>query len=41
MARKMQAAFVEHFGKPLVSVEVDVPTPGPRQILVKTDACGV
>src|SRR5271165_1668153 len=38
---KMHAAFVEHFGKPLVSREVDVPTPGPGQILVKTEACGV
>ena len=41
MMKKMQAAFVEHFGKPLVSMEVDVPTPGPGQILVKTEACGV
>jgi propanol-preferring alcohol dehydrogenase len=41
MAKKMQAAFVEHFGKPLVFMEVDVPTPGPGQILVKTEACGV
>ena len=41
MATRMQAAFVEHFGKPLVMMEVDVPTPGPGQILVKTEACGV
>ena len=41
MARKMQAAFVEQFGKPLVLREVDVPSPGPGQILVKTEACGV
>ncbi len=41
MTKKMQAAFVEHFGKPLVIMEVDVPTPGPGQILVKTEACGV
>ena len=34
--KKMQAAFVEHFGKPLVIVEVDIPTPRPGQILVKT-----
>ena len=27
MTRKMQAAFVERFGKPLVFMEVDVPTP--------------
>jgi len=41
MTRKMQAAVVEHFGKPLVIREMDVPTPGPGQILVKTEACGV
>ena len=41
MTKKMQAAVVEHFGKPLVIQEVDIPTPGPDQILVKTEACGV
>jgi alcohol dehydrogenase, propanol-preferring len=41
VTRKMQAAQVEHFGKPLVLKELDVPTPGPGQILVKTEACGV
>src|SRR5271154_5272773 len=41
MTKKMQAAFVERFGKPLVFMEVDIPTPGPGQILVKTEACGV
>jgi propanol-preferring alcohol dehydrogenase len=41
MAGKMQAAVVEHFGKPLVMREVDIPSPGPNQILVKTEACGV
>jgi propanol-preferring alcohol dehydrogenase len=41
MARKMQAAVVEHFGKPLVMHELDIPSPGPGQILVKTEACGV
>ncbi len=41
MARKMQAAVVEQFGKPLVLQEWDVPSPGPGQILVKTEACGV
>jgi len=41
MKQKMQAAVVEHFGKPLVMREVDVPTPGAGQILVKTEACGV
>jgi propanol-preferring alcohol dehydrogenase len=38
---KMHAAFVEHFKKRLVLRETDVPTPGPGQILVKTEACGV
>ena len=41
MPGKMQAAVVEHFGKPLVLQEWDIPTPGPGQILVKTEACGV
>jgi hypothetical protein len=36
MTKKMHAAFVERFGTPLVTMEVDVPTPGPGQILVKT-----
>ena len=41
MTCKMQAAFVVQFGKPLVLREVDIPSPGPGQILVKTEACGV
>jgi propanol-preferring alcohol dehydrogenase len=41
MANKMEAAFVEYFGKPLVIMEVEIPSPGPGQILVKTEACGV
>ncbi|HEY8334657.1 MAG TPA: alcohol dehydrogenase AdhP [Tardiphaga sp.] len=41
MALKMQCAVVEEFGKPLQLREWDVPTPGPGQILVKTEACGV
>ena len=41
MTRKMQAAQVAQFGQPLVLKELDVPTPGPGQILVKTEACGV
>jgi len=39
MAGKMHVAVVEHFGKPLVSQEWEIPTPGPGQILVKTEAC--
>lgn len=41
MTAKMRAAIVEQFGKPLVFQEWDIPTPGPGQILVKTEACGV
>ena len=41
MSLKMQAAVVEHFGKPLVLQEWDIPVPGMGQILVKTEACGV
>lgn len=41
MTKKMQAAVVEQFGQGLVLKEMDIPTPGPGQILVKTEACGV
>jgi alcohol dehydrogenase, propanol-preferring len=41
MAQKMKAAVVELFGQPLVIKECDIPTPGPGQILVQTEACGV
>jgi propanol-preferring alcohol dehydrogenase len=41
MTGKMHTATVEQFGKPLVLREWDIPTPGPGQILVKTEACGV
>jgi propanol-preferring alcohol dehydrogenase len=37
----MHAAVVEHFKKPLVLREWDIPAPGPGQILIKTEACGV
>jgi propanol-preferring alcohol dehydrogenase len=37
----MHAAVVTAFGKPLELREWDVPTVGPGQILVKTEACGV
>jgi propanol-preferring alcohol dehydrogenase len=40
-AKTMHAAVVEAFGKPLVLREWDVPTAGPGQIVVKTEACGV
>ncbi len=38
---KMHVAMVEHFKKPLVLREWDIPTPEAGQILVKTEACGV
>ena len=41
MKTQMQAAVVEQFGKPLVLKELDIPTPGAGQVLVKTEACGV
>jgi len=41
MTLKMQAAVVETFGHPLVLKSCDVPAPGPGQILVRTEACGV
>lgn len=41
MSMKMQAAVVEQFGQPLVIRAYDVPSVGPGQILVKTEACGV
>jgi propanol-preferring alcohol dehydrogenase len=41
MTHKMKAAVVVQFGKPLELREWDIPTPGPGQILVKTEACGV
>jgi len=41
MPNTMQAAVVTAFGKPLELRTLDIPTPGPGQILVKTEACGV
>lgn len=38
---KMQAAVVEKFNEPLVLREWDIPTPGPGEILIKVEACGV
>jgi propanol-preferring alcohol dehydrogenase len=41
MQNTMQAAQVVAFGRPLELRQLAVPTPGPGQILVKTEACGV
>jgi propanol-preferring alcohol dehydrogenase len=39
--KTMHAAVVVAFGKPLVMQALPIPVPGPGQILVKTEACGV
>jgi len=39
--KTMHAAVVREFGKPLAMEEWAKPVPGPGQILVKTEACGV
>jgi alcohol dehydrogenase, propanol-preferring len=41
MAKTMKAAVVRKFGKPLVVGDAPVPEPGPGQIQVKIEACGV
>jgi alcohol dehydrogenase, propanol-preferring len=41
MQRTMKAAVVRSFGAPLTIEERAVPMPGPGQILVKIEACGV
>jgi propanol-preferring alcohol dehydrogenase len=37
----MHAAVVEAFGAPLVLRHVAIPVPGPGEVLIKTEACGV
>ena len=37
----MQAAVLEQFGAPLVVQEVDLADPGPGEVLVRLEACGV
>ena len=41
MNTTMQAAVVTAFGHPLALQELPTPKPGPGQVLVKTEACGV
>ncbi|HTH61350.1 MAG TPA: alcohol dehydrogenase AdhP [Paraburkholderia sp.] len=41
MSKTMQAAVVHAFGEALTIDEVPVPTPGPGELLVKIEACGV
>jgi S-(hydroxymethyl)glutathione dehydrogenase/alcohol dehydrogenase len=38
---KMRAAVLEEFGQPLVVQEVELADPGPREVLVRLEACGV
>lgn len=40
-SKSMKAALVREFGKPLVIEEVKTPEPGPGEIQVKIEACGV
>lgn len=37
----MKAAVLREIGKPLVIEDVPTPTPGPGQVLIRTEACGV
>ena len=41
MDKTMKAAVVRGFGQPLVIEEVAVPRPGPGEVLVRIEACGV
>jgi alcohol dehydrogenase, propanol-preferring len=41
MAQKMKAAIVRRFREPLQIEELVIPEPGPNQILVRAEACGV
>ncbi len=41
MASMMHAAIIEEFRKPHVFRDFEIPTPGPGQIVLKTEACGV
>ncbi|HCC61461.1 MAG TPA: zinc-dependent alcohol dehydrogenase, partial [Pseudomonas sp.] len=41
MNQTMKAAVAHAYGEPLRIEEVKVPLPGPGQILVKIEACGV
>jgi propanol-preferring alcohol dehydrogenase len=41
MTETMRAAFAVAYGKPLESREVPVPEPGPGELLIKLETCGV
>lgn len=38
---KMRAMILKRPGEPLQMIEVPIPTPGPKQILIRVHACGV
>ena len=38
---KMRAAVFEGAGKPLAIREIDVPKPGPGQLLIRVHRCGI
>jgi len=38
---KIRAAVLEEFGQPLVVQEIDLAEPGPGEVLVRLEACGV
>lgn len=37
----MKAAVLHEFGKPLVVGEVEIPVPGPNEVLIRVHACGI
>jgi len=41
MSPMMTAAVMKAYGKPLTFEKVPVPEPGPREVLVRLDACGI
>jgi propanol-preferring alcohol dehydrogenase len=41
MAHTMRAAIVRNFHQPLQIEELPIPTVGPNQVLIQTEACGV
>jgi propanol-preferring alcohol dehydrogenase len=41
MTKMMQAAVLNNFKEPLQIKEVEIPKPGPDDVLIKTIACGV
>jgi propanol-preferring alcohol dehydrogenase len=40
-AKQMKAAVLREFKKPLLLEEIEKPTPGPEEVLIEVEACGV